>query len=71
MSQVKATSLRLSEDLAAELHAVARADGVPISEAVRAAISKHIAERRANEDFQGRLRKLMEEDQEVLERLST
>jgi predicted DNA-binding protein len=66
----KATSLRLPESLAAELAAVARADGMPISEAVREAIEKHIAERRADQEFQARLKKRLEEDREVLERLA-
>jgi predicted DNA-binding protein len=66
----KATSLRLSPELAAELSAVARADGVPISDVVRAAIGKHIATRRADDDFQTRLKEQMEEDRKVLERLS-
>jgi post-segregation antitoxin (ccd killing protein) len=56
--------------MAAELAAVARADGIPISEAVRQAIGKHIAERRADEEFQKRLKKLLEEDQKVLKRLA-
>ena len=67
---LKATSLRLPKDLAAELHAVARADGMPISEVVRSAIAKHIAERRSDKDFQQRLKKLMEADRKNLERLS-
>jgi predicted DNA-binding protein len=66
----KATSLRLSEDQAAELAAVCRADGVKMSEAVREAIDKHIAERREDQEFKERLRKRMEEDREVLERLT-
>lgn len=66
----KITSLRLSSELAAELSAVARAEGVPISDVVRAAIGKHIASRRADEDFQARLKEQMEEDRKVLERLS-
>jgi predicted transcriptional regulator len=66
----KATSLRLSPELAAELSAVARADGVPISDVVRAAIGKHIATRRADEEFQARLKEQMEKDREVLERLA-
>jgi predicted DNA-binding protein len=65
----KATSLRLSETMAAELAAVARADGVPVSEVVREAIAKHIAERRADKDFQERLKLLLEEEQKVLKRL--
>ncbi len=66
----KATSLRLPEPMAAELAAVARADGMPISEAVRQAIEKHIADRRADAGFQERLRKLFEEDQKVLKLLA-
>ena len=66
----KATSLRVPEDLSAELHTVARADGMSISEVVRVAIAKHIASRRADDDFQQRLRKQMAEDLAVIERLS-
>jgi predicted DNA-binding protein len=66
----KVTSLRLPDYMAAELSAVARADDMPVSEAVREAIEKHIAERRADEQFQQRLKKLLEEDQEVLKRLA-
>jgi len=56
--------------MAAELAAVARADGIPVSEAVREAVAKHIAERRADKDFQKRLKQLLAEDQKVLKRLS-
>ena len=66
----KVTSLRLPEHMAAELTAVARADDMPVSEAVREAIEKHIAERRADEHFQKRLKHLLEEDQKVLKRLA-
>lgn len=66
----KATSLRLPEPMAAELRAVARVDGVPVSEVVREAIAKHIAERRSDKDFQKRLKELLEEDQKTLKRLA-
>jgi predicted DNA-binding protein len=66
----KATSLRLPEEMAAELAAVARADDMPMSEVVREAIEKHIAERRVDQDFQKRVKQLLEEDQEVLKRLA-
>ena len=66
----KAMSLRLPEDTAAESAAVARADDMPVSEAVREAIDNHIAARRADKDFQKRLKRRLEEDREVLERLS-
>ena len=41
----KATSLRLPEDQATDLAVAARADGMKMSEVVRIAIDKHIAER--------------------------
>ena len=66
----KAMSLRLPEDKAAELAAVARADDMPVSEVVREAIDNHIAARRADKDFQKRLKRRLEEDREVLERLA-
>jgi predicted DNA-binding protein len=66
----KATSLRLPEEMAAELAAVARADDMPMSEVVREAIEKHIAERRADKNFQQRVKQLLEEDREVLKRLA-
>lgn len=66
----KAMSLRLPAEKAAELEAVARADEMPVSEAVREAIDAHIAARRGDKDFQKRLKRRLEEDREVLERLA-
>lgn len=67
---VKTTTMRLPEAMAAELAAVARADGMTISEAVREAIEKHIAERRTDPAFKKCLTKNLEEDRQVLERLA-
>jgi predicted DNA-binding protein len=67
---VKAMSLRLPEDQAAELAAIARVDDMPVSEAVREAIDNHIAAKRADKNFQKRLKQRLEEDQQVLKRLS-
>jgi len=69
-SPTKATSLRLSPELAAELAAVARAQGLTISEVVRAALSDHIASVRSDDHFQARLREQMEKDRELMERLA-
>jgi len=66
----KAMSLRLPEDLAADLAAVAEADEMPIAEAVRKAIDKHIAERRADKGFQERLKMRLEQNREILKRLA-
>jgi hypothetical protein len=69
MTASKAMSLRLPEDQAAELAAIARTDDVKISEAVREAIDRHIASRRTDPDFQKRLRRRLEKDQAILESL--
>lgn len=66
----KAMSLRLSEKQAGELAVVCRADGVKMSEVVREAIAKHIEERREDKEFKERVKKRMEKDREVLERLA-
>jgi predicted transcriptional regulator len=66
----KAFTMRLPEEKAAELEAVARADGVPVSEAVREAIDSHIEARRKDKKFQARLTNLIEENKRVLDRLA-
>jgi post-segregation antitoxin (ccd killing protein) len=67
---IKVSTVRLAEKQADELAIVARADKIPVSEAVREAIAKHIAERREDQEFQARLKKRLEEDHEVLKRLA-
>lgn len=68
--QTKVMSLRLPNELAAEVKALARAEEVSISEAIRAAIYRHIATRRADKRFQEKLKKRLEEDLQTLEQLS-
>jgi Arc/MetJ-type ribon-helix-helix transcriptional regulator len=67
---MKNMTLRLPPEQAAELEAVARADGVSVSDAVRRAIVEHIERRRQDKEFKARLRRLIEEDREILERLA-
>lgn len=67
---VKAMSLRLPEEKAAELAAIARTDDMPVSEVVREAIDNHIAAKRSDKTFQQRLKQRLEEDQQVLKRLA-
>lgn len=66
----KTMSFRLPDELAAEIEAIARVEKVSVSEAIRAAVYRYIATRRADKDFQQRLRKRMEEDLALIERLS-
>jgi predicted DNA-binding protein len=66
----KAMTIRFDEQQAEELEAVARVDGVPISETIREAIDKHIQERRRDEEFQARLRASLKRNREILEKLA-
>jgi hypothetical protein len=70
VNDTKVMSLRLSEDLAAEMASICRVDEVTVSEGIRAAIYRHIAARRADKRFQARLKKRLEADLQALEQLS-
>ncbi len=62
--------LRLSAEQANELEAVARAEGISVSDAVREAISEHIERKGKDRAFREQLRAVMERDREILERLA-
>jgi predicted transcriptional regulator len=66
----KVMTLRLQDDLARELEAVARVENITISEAVRRAITEHVAAKRSDREFQERLDRFMRENQAILERLA-
>jgi hypothetical protein len=66
----KNMTLRLPAEQAEELEAVARAEGISVSDAVREAIAEHIARKRKDKAFRERLRAVVERDREILERLA-
>lgn len=66
----KTLTVRLPEEQAQEIEAVARVNGVPVAEEVRAAIAAHIAARRKDEAFRGRLRASIERNKTILEKLA-
>jgi predicted DNA-binding protein len=66
----KVLSLRLPQETAAELAAVARANGVSVSKAIRLAIEKYVAAELADKAFKARLKKRLDEDRELLERVT-
>lgn len=66
----KVISIRMPDELAVQIDAMARTEGVSVSEAMRAAAYRYIATRRADQDFKERLRKRLEEDAEILKRLA-
>jgi predicted transcriptional regulator len=67
---MKVTTIRISDELATEVAAVARAEDVPVSEAIRAALYQYIAACRADPGFQARFQKRLEEEREALDRLA-
>lgn len=66
----KTMTLRLTDEQAATLDLVARADGQTVTEAVRTAIDAHIEARRGDKAFRERLRRRHEEERALYERLS-
>jgi hypothetical protein len=70
MATSKNMTLRLSAEQAEDLEAIARADGLSVSDSVREAIAEHIARKRNDGNFRERLRAVMERDREILERLA-
>jgi predicted DNA-binding protein len=66
---IKVMTLRLPESMARQLGAVARAEGLPVSEVLREGIETHLAARCSDEQFKERLRKVHAEDRDVLKDL--
>ncbi len=67
---MKAISLRLPDEQARALDAIAMADETSVSEVIRSAVADRIERRRADEDFQERLRRAVERNQEALDLLA-
>lgn len=66
----KVLGLRIAEEVALEIEAVARTNGLSISKAIAQAVEIYVADQRADPTFQDRLRKRLEEDRLLLERLT-
>lgn len=66
----KTMTLRLTDEQAATLDLVARADDQTVTEVVRNAIDAHIEARRRDKDFKERLRRRHEQERVLYERLS-
>lgn len=66
----KTMTVRIPENQAAEFETVARIDQVSVAEAARQAIEEHVKMRRADADFQARLKHIMKRDREILDGLA-
>ncbi len=67
MKPVKAMTVRLSPEQAEELETIATVDDLPVSEVVRAAIARHIEERRGDDEFRKSLRERIGREQRLLD----
>jgi len=63
---MKVSTLRLPEPMAKQLGAIARAEGISVSEVLREGIENHITARCSDENLKERLRKVQQEDRDVL-----
>ena len=66
----KNLTVRLPDQLAADTDALARVEGKSVNETIRTALEESIARRKKDPEFRARLRKIIEEDRELLERLA-
>jgi len=66
----KNLTVRLDEQLAADTEALARAAGQSLNETVKQALAEAVERRRRDPEFKARLRRIIEEDRELLERLA-
>lgn len=70
MPEQKVTTIRQSPEQAAELEAIARVEGMPVAEVIRAAIADLIEARRNDPAFRERLQRRLKEDQAILKKLA-
>jgi hypothetical protein len=66
----KNMTVRLDDELAADTEALARADGRSLNETVKLALKEAVDRRRKDPKFKARVRRIIEEDRELLERLA-
>ncbi len=66
----KNLTVRLDNDLASDTEALARAEGKSLNETVKHALAEAVQRRREDPEFKTRVRRIIEEDRELLERLA-
>jgi predicted transcriptional regulator len=66
----KNLTVRLDDDLAADTEALARAEGQSLNETIKIALREAVERRRSDPTFSARVRRIIDEDRELLERLA-
>ena len=69
-TMTKNLTVRLPDELAADTEAVARVDGTSVNETIKNALTNAVAQRTKDPKFKARLRAIIKEDHELLERLA-
>jgi predicted transcriptional regulator len=67
---MKSFTVRLPTESADDVAAIARAEGQSLNATVQMAIAEAVERRRADPQFRDRLRRIVAEDQELLQRLA-
>ena len=63
-------TVRLPDEEATDVEALARAEGLSLNETVRRALVEAVEARRADPRFKQRVQRIIQEDRELLERLA-
>jgi hypothetical protein len=66
----KNLTVRLDDELAADAQALARTEGKSLNETVKLALSEAVERRRRDPKFKARVRNIIDQDRELLERLA-
>lgn len=66
----KNLTVRLKDNVAADTEALARVEGKSLNETVQLALIEAVERRRNDPEFKARLTRIIEEDQELLDRLA-
>jgi hypothetical protein len=69
-TMTKNLTIRIPDEVAANAEAISRVDGVSLNETVKRSLVEAIERRRQNPEFKTRLKKIIEEDRKLLERLA-
>ena len=66
----KNLTVRLPDQLAADAEALARVEGKSVNETIKDALADAVQKRRRDPKFKARVRQIIQEDRELLERLA-
>jgi hypothetical protein len=66
----KSFTVRRPDEVAADAEALARAEGKSLNETVKTALIEAVERRRNDPEFKKTLKKIIEQDRELLERLA-